>query len=332
MGVVPTINLDRFLRGSPADKNAVAAETNQICSEIGFLSVVGHGVPDAKTQDIYDRSKRFFRGPTDAKIAVVQPKSDIIRGYIGMGKSALGTTIGYDTPPDLKETFSVGPEAVDSNPYFSSPNSRSHFAANLWPVGDPDFKAAWLAYWYEMTNLSENLMRLFACALGLNADHFGKHIDHHISVLSAMYYPDQPKPPKPGQLRAGAHTDFGTMTILKPDSAPGGLQVMTKDGTFEPVRATPDAFVVNIGDMMARWTNDRWVSTMHRVVNPPLDQKLGAERLSLGFFHQPNYDAVVKCLPSCIEFGQSAKYPPVAAGDHLYAQFSSQVRNADSDS
>ena len=104
-------------------------------------------------------------------------------------------------------------------------------------------------------------------------------------------------------------------------------QVMTKHGTFEPVSAPPDAFVVNIGDMMARWTNDRWVSTMHRVVNPPIDLKLGTERLSLGFFHQPNYDAVVSCLPNCKEVGKSAKYPPIAAGDHLHAQFSAQARD-----
>ena len=117
----------------------------------------------------------------------------------------------------------------------------SHFATNLWPAGDPHFKDAWMAYWNAMTKLSKNLMHLFAHALGLRADYFYNYIDRHISVLSAMYYPDQINPPEPGQLRAGAHTDFGTMTILKPDNAPGGLQVMTKNGTFEPVSAAPDA-------------------------------------------------------------------------------------------
>ncbi len=332
MGVVSTINLDRFLHGSSKDKKALAAETDHICSEIGFLSVVGHGVHDSLIQNIYDRSKCFFRGPMNAKLNVSQTKPHIIRGYIGLGKSALGSTIGNDTPPDLKETFSMGPEAVENNPYFSAPGSRSHFAPNLWPVGDPHFKDAWLNYWNAMTKLSENLMQLFAHALGLKTDHFYTQIDRHVSVLSAMFYPDQPNPPEPGQLRAGAHTDFGTMTILKPDNAPGGLQVMTKNGIFEPVSAPPDAFIVNIGDMMARWTNDRWVSTMHRVVNPPIDQKLSTERLSLGFFHQPNYDAVVSCLPNCKEVGKSAKYPPVAAGDHLYAQFSAQARDSEMES
>ena len=116
------------------------------------------------------------------------------------------------------------------------------------------------------------------------------------------------------------------MTILKSDSAPGGLEVLTKGGEFAPVIAPPGSFVVNIGDMMARWTNDRWVSTQHRVVNPPLDVRLGAERLSLGFFHQPNYDTVMECLTGCRSAEMPAKYPPVTAGDHLYTQFSAQIR------
>jgi len=132
----------------------------------------------------------------------------------------------------------------------------------------------------------------------------------------------------PGQLRAGAHTDFGTMTILKPDAAPGGLQVRTPAGEWAPVKAPPGALVVNIGDMMARWTNDRWVSTLHRVVNPPPDAALGSERLSIGFFHQPNYDALVECLPSCRGAGEPPRYPAVRAGDHLHAQFSAQVVDA----
>ena len=329
MTVVPTVDLGRFMHGDAADKKAVAAETDRICSDIGFLSIVGHGVPETVTDQIYDLSKQFFRGPDSAKIKVAQPKADVIRGYIGMGKAALGVTLGEDTPPDLKETFSIGPEPGPDADYFTAPGSRSHFAANLWPDDIAGFRPAWQAYWTAMTYLSDTMMRLFACALGLEERHFETAIDRHISILSAMYYPDQPVPPRPGQLRAGAHTDFGTMTILKPDNAPGGLQVLTKSGDFAPVKAPPGSFVLNIGDMMARWTNDRWVSTLHRVVNPPPDTTLGTERLSIGFFHQPNYDALVECLPGCRSADQPARYAPVTAGDHLHAQFSAQARAAD---
>lgn len=329
MTVVPTVDLGRFVHGDSADRRAIAAETDRICRDIGFLSIVGHGVPDEVTQAVYHSSKEFFRGPTGSKIRVAQPQANVIRGYIGMGKAALGATMGEETPPDLKETFSIGPAADVNLPYYRAPGSRSHFAPNLWPQEIQGFQQAWQAYWAAMTGLSETIMRLFAHALDLDENFFTPAIDRHISILSAMYYPDQSEAPRPGQLRAGAHTDFGTMTILKPDSAPGGLQVLTKDGEFAPVIAPPGSFVLNIGDMMARWTNDRWVSTLHRVVNPPLDAQLGTERLSLGFFHQPNYDAVVECLPGCRGAGRPANYPPVTAGDHLHAQFSAQVRQTE---
>ncbi len=176
-----------------------------------------------------------------------------------------------------------------------------------------------------MGRLSAEMVRLFACALEPGEEHFVDSIDRHVSVLSVMYYSEQEVPPETDQLCAGVHTDFGTMTILKPDDAPGGLQVRTAQGDWAPVRALPGAFILNIGDMMARWTNDRWVFTLHEVVKPPPDLVVGSERLSIGFFHQPNFDVVVECLPSCRRDDTAPKYPPVLAGDHLHAQFSSQV-------
>ena len=325
MSVVPEIDLRRFLDGDVEDRRAIARLTDETCREIGFLCVTGHKVPDDVQSGIYDRSKAFFRQEETTKQAVAQPGPDVIRGFIGQGRAALATTLGDATPPDIKETFSIGPEPDDpADPYFTAPGSGHHFAPNLWPEM-PGFRAAWMAYWAGMERLSADMMRLFAVALDLDEGYFQGAIDRHISILSAMFYPDQAVPPVPGQLRAGAHTDFGTMTILKPDQAPGGLQVQTRAGDWAPVKAPPGAFVVNIGDMMARWTNDRWVSTLHRVVNPPPDAALGSERLSIGFFHQPNYDALVECLESCRAPGEPAKYPPIRAGDHLHAQFAAQV-------
>jgi isopenicillin N synthase-like dioxygenase len=172
--------------------------------------------------------------------------------------------------------------------------------------------------------LSLDMMRLFAEALDLETHYFDGAFGRHPSVLSAIYYPDQPEPPGEGQLRAGAHTDFGTMTILRPDDAPGGLQVMTKAGEWMQARRAKDSFVINIGDMMARWTNNRWLSTRHRVANPPRDRMSGRERLSIGFFYQP--DAfIVDCLPSCRDTQGRALYQPVAAGDYMKARFTSQI-------
>lgn len=309
---IPVIDLSRFLSGDPTERRAVARETDRICREIGFLSVTGHGVPEAVIANLYDRSKAFFHQPAATKQRVGQPSPDIVRGYIGFARGALAITRGETTPPDLKESYNTGPEGPGRGP------------ANIWP-DDPAFRAAWVAYYSEMDRLSRNMMHLFAESLDLPADHFDSLYSRHPSVLSAIYYPDQTEAPAEGQLRAGAHTDFGTMTILRPDNAPGGLQVMTRQGEWTPARPAPNSYIINIGDMMARWTNDRWVSTLHRVVNPPRDMARGTERLSIGFFHQPDDDTIVECLPSCRDAEGKAAYPPVSVGDYMRWRFTSQI-------
>jgi len=326
MTTVPVIDLARFLHGDPQDRRRVARETDAVCRDIGFLCVAGHGVPAATEAAVYDAAKQFFHLPEADKRRVEQPAPEVIRGYIGPGRAALAVTRGDRTPPDLKETFSMGAERPDAvGGGGAGTGTVDHFAPNLWPVRPAGFRAAFVAHYAAMTRLSSDVMRLFAAALDLPEDHFAGAIDRHISILSAMFYPDQAVPPEPGQLRAGAHTDFGTMTILKPDSAPGGLQVQTRAGDWAAVKAPQGSYVLNIGDLMARWTNDRWVSTLHRVVNPPPDVRLGSERLSIGFFHQPNHDARVACLPSCLDAEAGARYPEVSAGAYLQRQFESQV-------
>lgn len=310
---LPVVDLSRFLTGDAAERRAVARETDRICREIGFLSVVGHGVPEAVTNNLYAVAKAFFHQEAARKRQVAQPSRDVVRGYIGFAEGALAATRGQATPPDLKESYTIGPEDEGRGP------------ANLWPAGDAAFRSAWLAYYAEMDRLGTDMMRLFAQALALDPHHFDGAFGHHGSILSAIYYPDQPDPPAEGQLRAGAHTDFGTMTILRPDEAPGGLQVMTTSGEWMPARRAPGSLIINIGDMLARWTNDRWVSTLHRVVNPPRDTVAGTERLSIGFFYQPNDDHVVECLPSCVGADGRALYPPVSAGDYMTARFTSQI-------
>jgi isopenicillin N synthase-like dioxygenase len=124
------------------------------------------------------------------------------------------------------------------------------------------------------------------------------------------YYPAPAAPPAPGQLRAGAHTDYGGFTILSGEDVPGGLQVRTRDGRWVDVATTPTRFVVNIGDLLMRWTNDRWLSNMHRVVNPP--DGVGRPRLSIAFFSHPNYDVTIECLAS----QGPPRHPPVRSGDY----------------
>lgn len=153
------------------------------------------------------------------------------------------------------------------------------------------------------------MMSLCAIALGLDEHFFAQKIDRHISAMRINHYPAQEGTPLEGQLRAGAHTDYGTLTILNGENTAGGLQVLTRDGTWIDVETAPDTFVVNIGDLLMRWTNDRWVSNSHRVVNPP-GTKSDEARLSIAFFHHPNYDALIECVAPEGE----AKYPPVLSG------------------
>jgi len=139
---------------------------------------------------------------------------------------------------------------------------------------------------------------------------FDDKVDRSIGTMRLNYYPAQTAAPSPGQLRASAHTDYGGFTILSGEDVPGGLQVMTRGGRWLDVATSPTTFVVNIGDLLMRWTNDRWLSNMHRVVNPPLGKGPTGPRLSIAFFNHPNYDALIECLPS----QGPPRYPPVLSG------------------
>ena len=149
---------------------------------------------------------------------------------------------------------------------------------------------------------------------------FDGAIDRHFSTCPSNLYPEPSGEPLPGQLRTGPHTDFGSLTILAVNDAPGGLQVLLPDGAWHDVRPAPGHFVVNLGDMMGRWTNDRWKSTVHRVVNPPREQATGSRRQTVGFFLHPNYDAEVACLPTCTDADHPPRYAPILAGEHMLAK------------
>jgi isopenicillin N synthase-like dioxygenase len=296
---VPIVDLSPFLAGSPADKKRVAASVGAACEQIGFLTIVGHGVSPELTLSIYRAAHQFFDLPDMEKRKL--PMNSAGAGYSPLQGETLAAGLGQAAPADLKESLNIGAD----------------FAQNLWPATPTDLKPAALAYFGAMAALAASLMRLFALALDLPEHFFDDKIDRHRSFLRLINYPDQESDPLPGQLRAGEHTDYGTLTILRSENAPGGLEVRNRDGEWVVVESAPDSFIVNIGDLMMYWTNDRWISTLHRVVNPPRDKRLGSRCQSLVFFHNPNPDAVITCLDSCHGPGNPAKYPPITAGEHL---------------
>jgi isopenicillin N synthase-like dioxygenase len=179
-------------------------------------------------------------------------------------------------------------------------------------------------YYDQLAGLVHRLMTRMAIALDLPADVFDTAIDRHTSALRLLHYPDlSDHDVEQGQLRSGVHSDYGTLTLLRQDDAPGGLQVRDVGGSWHDVPAVDGAYVVNVGDALERWTNDRWRSTLHRVVVPAEPPWRDCDRQSIAFFHNANWDAVIECLPGCAEPGVAPTYPPVTAGRHLMDKFRS---------
>jgi isopenicillin N synthase-like dioxygenase len=322
-GAIPIIDIGRFRGGDATERRAVASEIDSACSGLGFLLVAGHGVPAALVDDMRRVSMAFFDRPLEQKLRYRMPP-DRYRGYIAYGNEALAYSLDEQTPPDLKESFSIGPVDVPDDGYHRAAAPANFFAPNMWPDSLPAFRATWSAYYRHMEALAATLMRAFSVALGMDERFFDDKIDRHITNFSVIHYPPQLEAPLPGQLRAGAHTDYGSLTIVKPDAAEGGLQVLARDGGWLDVPHVPGAFVVNLGDLMAEWTNDRWVSTLHRVVNPSRSAGEAARRISMTFFHQPNYDAVIQCLPTCSDAGRPPRYGTTTSGEHVWMKINKQ--------
>jgi isopenicillin N synthase-like dioxygenase len=313
MDRIPVIDLTSARTGDLRARQAVAQRMDEACREIGFFTITGHGVPRDVMDSLRTQAHAFFALPLDEKRRAINPVPSSPRGYRALGIEALGRgNSATTTPPDLKEFYHIGREAWPDEPYYTGAEGRGYFFPNFWPQGVAGFREAAARYYTEVEGVVGLLMRLAALGLGVDERFFDDKIDRHISAMRLNFYPEQTVSPVPGQLRAGAHTDFGAFTILNGENVPGGLQVRTRKGDWIDVETDPGSFVVNIGDLLMRWTNDRWISNLHRVVNPPPTVAARAKRLSIAFFHQPNYVAMIECIAP----GGQAKYPPVRSGEY----------------
>ena len=319
---VPVIDITPYRSGGEAGKRAVAAEIDRACRDIGFLVIAGHGIAPKLVKTMRKMARDFFDLPLDDKMRLRHPARDVLRGYTPIESEAVARSRGDAVPAgDLNESFMVGPVDPVDPAYATAPAAGKHFAPNLWPDRPADFRPVATRYYRAMSELSRVLMRLFALGLGLSEQFFDTRIDRHISRLRLRNYPDQLTSPLPGQLRAGAHSDYGSLTILATEDRPGGLQARNAAGEWVDVPAIAGTFIVNLGDLMSRWTNDAWVSTLHRVVNPSKELAADSRRISLVFFHNPNYDADVSCIPTCLKPDEQPKYPPTTSGEHLRRLF-----------
>jgi isopenicillin N synthase-like dioxygenase len=308
---IPVIDLADALAGDRAARLRTAREIDRICREIGFFTITGHGVPSEIRSSLSAKAHAFFALPMEEKRQAIPADIKSPRGYKPIGYEALGYGNANMTPPDLKEYYHFGRERWPDESYFTCDEGRRYFIRNIWPRHPPGFREAAADYYSEMERLVGELTRLAALGLGLDEHFFEDKIDKHITAMRLNFYPEMREWPKPGQLRGGEHTDYGLLTVLNGENVPGGLQVKTREGAWIDVETDPDNFVCNIGDLLMRWTNDRWVSNVHRVVTPPAETMSGS-RLSIAFFHHPNYDAEIQCIAAP---GQ-AKYPQVRSGEY----------------
>ncbi|PHP65362.1 oxidoreductase [Zhengella mangrovi] len=307
---LPIIDVSNLSSSDPAKRRAVGGEIREACLASGFLYCVGHGIPDGLREAVFAESRRLFEQPLAAKMAVDKSGSFCNRGYEVLG----GQTLQAGAKPDLKEGYYIGLELPEDDPRVVS--RRFNRGPNQWPVDLPAFKPVMNAWFAALLDLSERLMCGLALSLDLPEDHFAGFCRDPLAILRLLHYP--PHPPQAGEdlLGAGAHTDFGGLTLLAQDDN-GGLQVWDKDDErWIDAPPVPGAFVVNLGDMIARWTNDRYRSTLHRVINTS-----GRERYSVPFFYSGNPDFEVACIPTCLAAGEAPKYPPIRVEDHLMAMY-----------
>jgi len=303
---IPIIDIAPFRDNRDTDAADHVVETiRRACEDIGFFVILGHGVPQDLVERMYRTSRAFFDLPGETK-ARVGHSGDQPGGlmYFPMQAESLAASRGEQRPGDLKESLDYGPG----------------FSGGPWPHSPAGLQAVWHEYYEAMSELARDLRRIFARGIGLSEDYFEDKFDRHHSSLRVIDYVDQTEEPLPGQLRAGEHTDYGFLTILRSEDSSGGLQVRPHNGDWMDVPTVADSFVVNIGDVMMRWTNDRWVSTLHRVVNPS-SRHQPSRRISIPFFHNPNVDAVVECLDAFRDADHPARYEPVRYGDYALMRY-----------
>jgi isopenicillin N synthase-like dioxygenase len=274
--LIPTIDLAH----GPA---AASGEIRRACEEVGFFTVVGHGVPEDAIDSISSSARAFFDLPDAEKRRLADPAATTgVPVYRPLGAEKLGSNT------DQKASLDWGPS----------------LAGVAWPKHPAQLRAAYERYFAELLGLAVTLVHAFALALDLDEDALDASFDDRSSSIRVIDYPAGA-----GGARAGAHRDYGCLTIIRSDA--GGLEAQTRGGEWLPVAAPPGGFVVNIGDLMQRWTGDRWVSTLHRVVGA---EGTSPRRQSLVFFHNPRTDALIETL------GDGTRYEPVRAGEYVLSR------------
>lgn len=293
--MIPILDFSRFTSGDAA---GFTKDLGKACRETGFVVIQNPGIPDGLRAQAFQAAEAFFALPLADKEKVAITTNPHNRGYCQLGGEKLDESSGQ---ADQKEAFNVGLDLAADDPRVLA--GEPFRGVNLWPEM-PGFRETMQSYFTAMLDMGRALHRAIATDLGLAEHFFAPHLTEPLATLRLLRYPAATG--AAGEIGAGAHTDYGLITLLTTDGTPG-LQVKPRGGNWMNVPDVPDAYIVNIADMLMRWTNDTYVSTPHRVLPPP------RKRLSIAFFLDPNPDSVVTALPGTGE----AKYPPVTGADYL---------------
>jgi isopenicillin N synthase-like dioxygenase len=314
--MIPVIDLAMWTSRDRGSRNALLRQIDQAARDLGFMQVLGHGIDWRVLSALQDAMDGFFSLSLDEKQRWCAPSAEINRGYSSALSERLSYSAGVLSAADLFEAFNLGVSWKDFPGLDLDPFS---YPENIWPDEPAHFRAGVEAWFTEAGAFARRLTRLFALALNLPEDYFVPYEDHSVDVLRLNHYalPHGPIELEPGQMGMGAHTDFGMVTVLWADPVSPGLQVQGAEGSWIDVTPQPHALLVNLGDLMARWTNGRWTSSLHRVL-PPIDlEGRVSRRRSAAYFHDGNADATISALPSCCGSGMPSPPEPITVAEHL---------------
>lgn len=304
---IQVIDLAPASSSDASARKAVAWEIHKACRDTGFFYVANHGVSHDLMAGQLAWAQRFFALPLEDKMKLDMSRNKGPSGYEAMKLQ----TLDLGSPPDLKEGFQFHRE-VDAQ----TSADRGYRGGNLWPENLPGFRAQMDAYHAAVMQLGKKLMSLLALSLDLPEDYFAQGLEDLMCSVRLLHYPPQPADSAYNQLGAGAHTDWGSITMLLQDDC-GGLEVQHASGDWIRATPIPGTFIINLGDMVRRWTNDVYRSTMHRVLNNVSNR----DRYSVAAFFNPNYNYRVTCLPTCLGDGEQPLYPPCTVGEHIKEMF-----------
>ncbi|WP_375387898.1 isopenicillin N synthase family dioxygenase [uncultured Amnibacterium sp.] len=319
---VPVVDIAAYRdpAASREDRLRVARRLDDAARTVAFLQIVGHGISAEAWSGLGGVIDDFFGLPLDVKQRYVAPKG-VNRGYTAPKSERLSLSLGVEKAERMNDFFEAFNVGVDAHRYPALDLDRTAYAPNRWPDEVAGFEPRVTAWMREADAVAHLLLAVFADALSLPAGWFDGFTDHSLNVLRMNNYalPDGERIDLDGDLIGmGEHTDFGIVTLLWADDV-RGLQVLAQDGSWHDVSPLPGALLINFGDLMARWTNERWRSTLHRVKPPIVDGTIRRRR-SAAFFLDGNHDAVIASLPGVVAEGEAPLYPPITVAEHIDAK------------